>query len=151
MASSLDADLRASPGYLLALIGAESRRRWTRALRSAGLRSSHFGVLMTLGLLGEASQRRVGLAIGIDPRNLVGLMDQLQGRGLIERRIDSGDRRRHAVRLTPLGHELLIDMRKAGESEERELLAALEVPERKELTRLLTKLLPGLGEIDKSL
>lgn len=149
MASSVDAGLRASPGYLLALIGAESRRRWTRALSSAGLRSSHFGVLMTLDVLGEASQRRVGRAIGVDPRNLVGVMDQLQERGLIERGIDRGDRRRHAVRLTPVGHGLLAELRQAGESAERELLANLEPDERTELTRLLAKLLPAITDGDQ--
>jgi DNA-binding MarR family transcriptional regulator len=147
--SSVDADLLASPGYLLALVGAESRRRWTRALSSAGLRSSHYGVLVTLAGLGEASQRRVGLAIGVDPRNLVGVIDQLQERGLIERRIDGGDRRRHAVRLTRLGHELLGELRKAGESAERELLANLEPAERRELTRLLAKLLPAVADAQK--
>jgi DNA-binding MarR family transcriptional regulator len=146
MTSRLDADLQRSPGYLLALVGAESRRRWTRALGSAGLRSSHFGVLMTLGVLGEASQRRVGLAIGVDPRNLVGVVDQLQERGLVERRVDSGDRRRHAVRLTPQGQELLVELRKAGESAERELLANLEPEELAELTRLLAKLLPAVDD-----
>lgn len=151
MASSPNEELRTSPGYLLARVGAESRRRWTQALGSAGLRPSHFGVLMTLGLLGDASQRRLGLAIGVDPRNLVGVIDHLQERGLIVRRVDRGDRRRHSVRLTSVGRDLLVELRKAGEAAERELLGALEPAEEAELTRLLTKLLPAVTDGEKVL
>ncbi|TMC13849.1 MAG: MarR family transcriptional regulator [Chloroflexi bacterium] len=105
--SSLDLGLEASPGYLLARLGAESRRRWSQGLATLGLRTAHFGMLMTLAAVGSASQRQLGRAIGVDPRNLVLLIDQLEERGLVERAADLGDRRRHAVRLTPAGEAAL--------------------------------------------
>src|SRR5260370_21595308 len=143
MSSGYD-QLNASPGYLLALIGRESRRRWTSALNSAGLRPAHFGVLMTLGFMKKASQRQLGDLIGIDPRNLVDVIDHLEERKLLERDVDLGDRRRHAVRLTPTGHQALAELRRAGESAERELLGALDARERDQLRRLLVKLLPAV-------
>lgn len=141
MVPSLQASLQASPGYLLARVGAESRRRWTQALSSAGLRPAHFGVLMTLGAVPRASQRELGQAIGVDPRNLVGVIDELEERGLVDREAQPGDRRRHAVCLTPAGRSKLAELRRKGEAAERELLAVLDAQERSQLYRLLLKVL----------
>ena len=149
--SSLDLGLEASPGYLLARLGAESRRRWSQGLATLGLRTAHFGMLMTLAAVGSASQRQLGRAIGVDPRNLVLLIDQLEERGLVERAADLGDRRRHAVRLTPAGRDLrpvmqsLGELRRVGAEAEDELLAPLDERERKRLQGLLFKLLPAAG------
>ena len=143
--SSVYDQLNASPGYLLALIGAESRRRWTQALSSAGMRPAHFGVLMTLGFMKKASQRQLGDLIGIDPRNLVDVIDHLEERKLLERDVEVGDRRRYAVRLTRTGHQALAELRRAGESAERELLGPLDARERQQLRKLLVKLLPTAG------
>src|SRR5207237_936970 len=81
--------------------------------------------------VGAASQRQLGRAIGVDPRNLVLLIDQLEERGLVERAADLGDRRRHAVRLTPAGEAALGELRRVGAEAEDELLAPLDERERK--------------------
>src|SRR5215471_3671033 len=125
--------LNASPGYLLARVGAESRRLWTQALASSDLRPAHFGVLMTLGNVPTASQRQLGEAIGVDPRNLVAVIDELEGRGLLQRTLETGDRRRHAVRLTAAGRAKLAELRRNGEAAERDLLVALDAQERRQL------------------
>ena len=140
--SSPEFGLEASPGYLLARVGAESRRRWTQGLATLGLRTAHFGALMTLAAVGSASQRQLGRAIGVDPRNLVLLLDQLEERGLIVRAADPSDRRRHSVRLTPAGEAALGELRRVGAEAEDELLAPLDERERQRLRRLLVKLLP---------
>jgi len=140
-----DFGLEASPGYLLARIGAESRRRWSQGLATLGLRTAHFGVLMTLATLGSLSQRRLGQAIGIDPRNLVQVIDQLEEQGLVERAADPGDRRRHAVRLTQAGQAALEDLRRVGAEAEASLLAPLDEREQARLQRLLLKLLSGIS------
>jgi MarR family transcriptional regulator, lower aerobic nicotinate degradation pathway regulator len=147
--SSSDFGLEASPGYLLARIGAESRRRWSQGLASLDLRTAHFGLLMTLGAAGPTSQRRLAGAIGIDPRNLVLVIDQLEERGLLERTVDPGDRRRHSVRLTPAGRKMLAELARVGAEAEADLLAALDDGERRRLQELLVKLLPSALEADK--
>jgi DNA-binding MarR family transcriptional regulator len=135
----------ASTGFLLARVGSESRRRWTRALSSVGLRPSHYAVLMVLSAIGEASQQQLAAMIGVDPRNAVPIIDQLEERALLVRSRDPDDRRRHSVRLTPEGHEAMRRLRVAGEKAERELLAELSPEEEAQLHALLLKLLPGSG------
>src|SRR5438552_16933944 len=72
----------ASDGYLLARIGAESRRRWRQMLGDHDLREDAFGVLMVLDQVGPQSQRELSRFLGIDPRNAVAVLDGLEGRGL---------------------------------------------------------------------
>jgi DNA-binding MarR family transcriptional regulator len=130
----------ASSGYLLARVGAQSRRLWARMLTDHGLTPGHFGVLMSLDLLGTASQQELSRSVGLDPRNAVPVIDALQQRGLLERRPDPTDRRRYAVTLTPAGTQLMKKLRHDGEELEREMLGCLSAGERRTLQRLLTKL-----------
>jgi DNA-binding MarR family transcriptional regulator len=135
------AELLASTGYLLARMGAQSRRRWARMLAEHGLTPHHYGVLLVLDRAGPVSQQQLSRGIGIDPRNAVPVIDLLQRRGLVERRPDPADRRRHAVALTGPGRATLDELRQAGERVEEHLLDCLTEPERAELHRVLVKLL----------
>jgi DNA-binding MarR family transcriptional regulator len=134
------ADLRGSTGYLLARLGAESRRRWARMLADHGLTPHHFGILMTLDHLGVAHQRRLSELVGVDPRNAVPLIDLLQQRGLIHRTGDPADRRRRAIALTPAGQRLLDDLRQAADAVEADMLKDLDDHQQATLHRLLLTL-----------
>ena len=136
-------DLVSSTGFLLARIGVESRRRWTQSLAALGLRPSHYGVLMALAGVEMTSQKSLGQVIGVDPRNVVGIVDFLEERGLVERGPHPGDRRRHGVRLTPAGRGTLQQFQQTGIALERDLLSALSESERSVLHELLLKLLPA--------
>jgi DNA-binding MarR family transcriptional regulator len=140
------AALTASTGYLLARVGAESRRRWARVLAEHGLTPHHFAVLMVLDERGSASQQELSQAIGVDPRNAVPVIDLLQQRRLVRRRPDPADRRRHAVMPTAAGRTLLADLRAAADGVEREFLAGLTATERTALHRTLSKLLAAAGD-----
>ena len=129
-----------SVGFLLALLGAESRRRFSEALAAHELRLSHYGVLMTLATSGPMSQQSLARAIGVDPRNVVPIIDLLEERGLLERGADGDDRRRHRVGLTNGGRAWLERLRETGERLEQEMLGGLAEPERIALRSLLGKL-----------
>lgn len=134
------ADLRSSTGYLLARLGAESRRRWARMLADHGLTPHHFGMLMTLDHLGVAHQRRLSELVGIDPRNAVPLIDLLHQRGLIERTYDPADRRRRPIRLTSAGQAMLNQLRQVADAVEHDMLKGLDDHQQAILHRLLLTL-----------
>jgi DNA-binding MarR family transcriptional regulator len=134
------AGLRDSTGYLLARLGAESRRRWARMLADHGLTPHHFGVLMTLDQLGTAHQRRLSELVGVDPRNAVPILDLLHQRGLIQRTSDPGDRRRRAIALTPAGQAMLNRLRQAADAVEADMLTGLDDHQQASLHRLLLTL-----------
>jgi DNA-binding MarR family transcriptional regulator len=139
-AGGAPADLRSSSGYLLARLGAESRRRWAKMLADHGLTPHHFGILMMLDHLGTAHQRRLSQLVGVDPRNAVPLLDLLQQRGLIQRTGDPADRRRRAIALTPAGQTMLDDLRQAADAVEADMLKDLDDHQQATLHRLLLTL-----------
>lgn len=132
--------LEASTGYLLARVGADSRRRWARTLSDLHVTPHHYSLLLVLDQHGPMSQRQLSECVGIDPRNLVPLIDQLQDRGLLRRQPDVADRRRYAVTLALQGGATLAKLRKAAEKVEQDMLAPLSSWEERTLHRLLTKL-----------
>ncbi len=140
--------LQASTGYLLAWVGAESRRRWARMLLERDLTPHHFGVLMSLEQLAGASQQQLSRLVGVDPRNAVPLIDLLEDRGLIARAPDPGDRRRYAVSLTAAGRSALTALRHAADEVEDEMLKHLDAAEQHSLHHALTKLFTELIRAD---
>jgi len=71
----------------------------------------------------------------------VAALNELAGRGLVERSPDPVDRRRNIITITPAGTEQLrlLDGVMAGVQDE--LLAPLSPAEREQLTRLLARIL----------
>ena len=68
------------------------------------------------------------------------MIDELEERGLAERRPHPLDRRKRTIHLTGKGKRLLDRAREEGERAGREHFAPLTAAERKELGRLLRKL-----------
>ncbi|GAB3986024.1 MarR family transcriptional regulator [Actinoallomurus acanthiterrae] len=133
-------ELRAGTGYLLARLGAESRRRWARMLAEHGMTPHHYGALMTLDNLKTTHQQRLAELIGVDPRNAVSVVDFLERQGLIERTRDPADRRRHTIALTAEGRTVINGLRSTGESIERDMLDGLTDDEQAALHVLLHRL-----------
>ena len=134
-------ELLASTGYLLARLGMESRRRFARMMAQHGLTPHHFNLLMALNDHGTLPQLWLGKVMGVDPRNTVAIVVQLERLELIERRRDSKDRRRYAIALTATGRAKMRSVRAAGKTIEHEMLGCLGLEERRTLRRLLRKLL----------
>ena len=133
-------EIMSSTGFLLARLGAESRRRWARVLSERGLSPHHFGVLMALNQLGETHQQRLSAAIGVDPRNAVPIFDTLEARKLITRTSDQTDRRKRTVVITAAGRTTVDGLRRTGAALDHDLLASLTDHQRTTLHRLLLKL-----------
>src|ERR1700755_2135635 len=72
-----------------------------------GLRARHVVALTLLRDSGERPQAELAQVLGIDPTNVVGLLNDLETEALVERRRSPRDRRRHTVALTAAGHDRL--------------------------------------------
>lgn len=76
-------------------------------LRKAGCPWSHYRVLARLPKGGGfISQAALALEMAVDPSGLVRVLDELEGRGLVERRASLVDRRKKEVHITDRGREL---------------------------------------------
>lgn len=92
---------------LLARASAAAVRAAQAALEPYGLRARHHAALR-LAATGEGTaQRQVAAALGLDPSAVVALVDDLEERRLVRRRLDPADRRTRLITLTADGAELL--------------------------------------------
>ncbi len=100
------------------------------------------GQLLALTLLdghGPVTQQVLGEALRLDPSNVVGLLNELEERGLVTRRRDPADRRRHIVELSAAGADELARTSSRLRLVEDELLRALTAEERTTLHSLLVR------------
>jgi DNA-binding MarR family transcriptional regulator len=119
------------------------RLRAETALAPLGLRPRHLVALTILRDHGNSTQQALATALQIDRTNLVGLLNDLETDGLIERRRSVEDRRRHLVDLTAAGRQRLADAECALAVAEDEVLGALGPDERETLYRLLQQATGG--------
>jgi DNA-binding MarR family transcriptional regulator len=120
-------------------------RRATESFSSGCLRPRHMIALKLLGECGPMSQHAVGIALSLDPSNVVGLLNELEDRGLITRRRDPADRRRHIVELSAGGSgEVTQTCDQLGLVED-DLFKALTADERATLYGLLSRTVEALA------
>lgn len=130
--------------YLLGRLGREARRQFAQVLSAWELQPSHYGILLLLEAIGQASQQHLAQTLTIDRANMVALLDLLEQRGFIERQADPLDRRRHAVKLTEVGQRELQQIRQAREAVDEAFFAGLDAEEQETLHQLLVKLFISL-------
>jgi DNA-binding MarR family transcriptional regulator len=109
------------------------------SMSPGGLRPRHLHALAVLSERGPLSQQSLGEILSLDPSNVVGLLNELEERGLITRRRDPVDRRRHIVDISSTGEEALTAAHARLGLVEDELLAALDADERATLHNLLVR------------
>jgi DNA-binding MarR family transcriptional regulator len=120
-----------------------SRARAETALTPLGLRPRHLLTLTVLRGSGGATQQALATTLGIDRTNLVGLLNELEGAGLVVRRRTDEDRRRHVVDLTDAGRRKLVEAEGALAAAEDEVFGALDSEQREMLYRLLRQATSG--------
>jgi DNA-binding MarR family transcriptional regulator len=121
-------------------MGFRLKERSFQAYESTGLSPYHHGVLALLDEEPVETQAMIADALGYDRSHLVGVLDDLEARELIERRRDPADRRRHLVTLTPAGKDAVTRLRAIAKQVDDEFFEPLSVEERHELFVLLSRL-----------
>jgi DNA-binding MarR family transcriptional regulator len=132
--------LASAVGFLLSFNGQRMARTFAQALEPLGLRPPQFGLLRLIQARPGSTQQELVASSMIDPSSMVAILDELQELGLIERRQNPADRRKHAVYLTDEGGATLRRARKIADSVAARELSALDEDERDTLRRLLRKL-----------
>src|SRR2546428_14189998 len=133
-------ELVASNAFLLKRLGFLAKEQGMAAYERAGLGPYHHAILVALDEGAPETQGAIADALGYDRGQLVGLLDELEEQGLVERRRDPSDRRRHLVRLTSDGKRTLKRLRALSREIEDEFLAPLGDRERANLHALLLRL-----------
>lgn len=142
--------------FLLSQVGIHASRRFAERIAAVDLNPPLFRVLNLVAAAEGRSQQAIAAAIEIPPSRMVALVDELEQRGLVERRPEPDDRRVRALFLTAKGKRCLQRGRKIATQHEQELTEGMSDTDRKRLVALLQKIVdeqalgkgvhPGLRE-----
>ncbi|QHA07797.1 MarR family transcriptional regulator [Streptomyces broussonetiae] len=132
--------IRSLPSWLLGRAAARGRALVADALAVEGLRMWHHVVLSAVRDLQPVAQADLGRSVGLDPKDLVGVLNDLQTAGHVVRAPDPRDRRKNAVSLTDEGARLLARCEKAARAANDALLAPLSAAERDQFMGLLIRI-----------
>lgn len=96
-----------SLGFAFGLVGEISQQLYARALEPLGVSEHQFYVLTALAHLGPQVQAHLSEPLKIDKATMVGLVNDLEHKGLVQRQPHPSDRRAVLVNLTDAGQALL--------------------------------------------
>lgn len=117
---------RDSFGFLFVTLARRWRRALDHELATSGLSDASWSPLIHLSLSGDGvSQTELAARAGLDTSSLVRLLDRLEQRGLVERRVDPTDRRARRIHLTPQANAEIARIRNGLAAIEAEMLADL--------------------------
>src|SRR5882672_1484528 len=134
-----------SAAFLLAQVGAHAGARFAERLSALDLAPPHAGILRAIGASPGLSQQALSTLLGILPSRLVSLLDELEGRGLLERRNHPDDRRTYALHLTEKGRQALEAIGRLAREHGDSLCAGLNEREREQLASLLRRIAEQQG------
>jgi DNA-binding MarR family transcriptional regulator len=132
--------LRARLGYQLKHAFFELEELHGVHLAGSPVNVRELSVLLLLDAREPESQQQAAERLGVDRTTMVGLLDGLEGKGLVARQPDPADRRRNVVALTDAGRKALKEARAASDKAERELLSDLSATEAAQLRALLSRI-----------
>jgi DNA-binding MarR family transcriptional regulator len=140
MTPRLPQELVKSTVFLLKRLGDAVREQAMPELVAAGCNPYHQAVLVLLAERARDTQAEIADALRVDRSQLVGILDDLEREGLIERHRDPNDRRRHVVSLTAEGKRTLTRRRLLVKRIENDFLEPLDAESRAKLHDLLLQL-----------
>lgn len=133
--------------YLESLIGYNARRAalavievFLQRMAVYDLRPVDFSVLSLITHNPGITSRQLCTALGILPPNLVGMINALEKRELIERQPHPRDGRAMGLHLTPAGEKLMRNAERNAAQLEAEVAARLSATETRTLIKLLKKI-----------
>ncbi|GIF22329.1 DNA-binding MarR family transcriptional regulator [Actinoplanes tereljensis] len=136
--------IRELPSWLLGRAAARGHRLVAEALAAEGVRMMHHAVLASVAELGPVSQATLSRTLRVDPKEMVAIVRDLHSEGLVHRKPDPADQRKHAISLSPAGADLLSRTERLGAAANNALTESLTPAERGQLIDLLNRIIaPG--------
>ncbi len=144
---------RDRPGFafLLVQLGTHVAAQFAEQIAPLGLEPRHVGMLTRLAANEGKAQQAIGDLIGLNPTQTVFLVDELEQRGLVERRRNPADRRSYSLFLTEQGRQKLTAVQEAVLTHQNSLASTFTAAEREQLTALLRRLAAEQGLSEQGL
>ena len=139
--TSLPPSLAEMAGFLLAKAHALFHDRANEVLGPGELGIKHFGCLTVISDEGRLSQQYLCERMRVDRTTMVGVVDDLEAAGLVDRGRNPDDRRAYALEATDAGRAWIAEKRGALMEAQEQLLSVLTEAEERQLVGILQRLL----------
>jgi DNA-binding MarR family transcriptional regulator len=136
---------RSSAAFLLAQVGAHAASKFAERLAKLKLAPAHAGILRILDRAPAITQQALAETLSMVPSRMVALLDELEARGLIQRRENPGDRRSYSLHLAERGRSTLELIGRISREHQQALLASLSDDERTALAGFLRRIADDQG------
>lgn len=133
------------PAFLLAQLGAHAASQFAERLGVLELTPADAGILRLLRTEAGMSQQELAARLQIHPSRLVAILDNLEKRGLVERKANPDDRRLYSLHLTQAGGETLEKIGSVARKHQDALLSSISWEERNTLATLLLRIADQQG------
>jgi len=130
-------------GYVLRRAQLSVFQDFFAAFAPFAIRPAQFSVLTVIERNPGLTQSQVAEALGIKRTNFVGMLDELEKRGLAERRQDVRDKRSYALYLTGDGAALMRKLKPVLKAHESRIIAKVGEDGRAALIALLREIAEG--------
>jgi DNA-binding MarR family transcriptional regulator len=139
LAPDVPEPLRESIAFLISRIHGRMHRDFATSLAPLRIEPRHFGTLTALTATGPISQAELARHVGLSGASMVQIIDDLEKRGLVERRRLASDRRTQVLHLQPGVPEVLAEAARLAAEMTEPLLGVLSATRRKRLLVLLQR------------
>ena len=133
-----------SAAFMLSSLGFAVSRRFHEVLGPLELEPGEFALMRAVSASDGEPQNALAERLHISPSWMVAIVDQLERRGLLERRPHARDRRVRNLHLTAAGKKLLKQAERRAEQFDRQVSDPLTEPELQQLLDLLQRVAAGL-------
>jgi DNA-binding MarR family transcriptional regulator len=133
-----------SAAFMLSSLGFTVSRRFHEVLGPLELEPGEFALMRAVSASDGEPQNALAERLHISPSWMVAIVDQLERRGLLERRPHARDRRVRNLHLTAAGKKLLKQAERRAEQFDAQVSDPLTEPELQQLLDLLQRVAAGL-------
>lgn len=135
-------------GFLLSQLGYVVARQFRSVMAEVELEPRQFALMRAIAANQGQSQNFLVDMLRIPASSMVALVDHLEERGLVERRIHEADRRARTLHVTAVGQALLLRATGMAMALEQRICAGLTAEERSELIGRLQQVGQNLDVIE---
>lgn len=132
-------------GFLLSQLGFETARRFGMLMAEVELEPRQFALMRAIAASEGQTQNAIGEWLRIPPSSMVAIVDHLEARRLVERRLHPTDRRSRTLHLTDEGRKMLSRATELAMELESTICSGFTKDERQQLLDMLTVVIGNLG------
>ena len=143
-------DIDQQPGYAIRRLHQISVGIFLQEAGELGVTPVQYAALQVVGNQPGIDQRTLARGIALDTSTTGGVIDRLEARGWLERRLSPQDRRARLLYLTPAGEQGLADTLPAMLRAQEQILAPLTGRQRVEFMRLLKILVTQNNDMSRA-